>query len=94
MACALIIFAWHLLAIMLNSVALPSPLEVLFTFINQRSFLLPHLLISLIRVVCGIALAVSLAVPLGLLSYEDEIDKIVAPIVYLLYPIPHIVLLP
>jgi len=94
MACAFIIFAWHLLAIMLDSVALPSPLEVLFTFINQRSFLLPHLLISLIRVVCGIALAVSIAVPLGLLSHEDEIDKLIAPIVYLLYPIPHIVLLP
>jgi len=89
-----ILLIWHLLATILRSVALPSPFDVFFTFIKLRSLLLPHLLISLVRVSYGIALALSLAVPLGLLSHEEDIDRFVAPITYLLYPIPHIVLLP
>ncbi|MCD6203278.1 MAG: ABC transporter permease subunit, partial [Methanophagales archaeon] len=51
-------------------------------------------LISALRVIYGIALAGSLAVPLGLSTYNNRFDRIIAPIVYLLYPIPHIVLLP
>jgi len=60
----------------------------------MRTGLYLHLLISALRVIYGIALAGSLAVPLGLLSYNNRFDRIIAPIVYLLYPIPHIVLLP
>ena len=47
-----------------------------------------------LRIGYGIALAFSLAVPIGLLSHERRVDKFVAPLIYMLYPIPHIVLLP
>lgn len=86
---------WHLLSVMLDSIALPTPLTVFFAFLaSLRTDLLPNLLISTIRIACGIALAFSIAVPIGLLSYEKRVDSLVTPLIYMLYPIPHIVLLP
>ncbi len=46
------------------------------------------------RVLYSILLAFSLAFPLGVLSRESTFDRIFSPFLYLLYPIPHIVLLP
>lgn len=86
---------WHLAAVILNSIALPTPLIVFSAFISGlKEYLIMHLLISTLRIVYGIALAFSLAVPIGLVSHETRVDKFVAPFIYLLYPIPHIVLLP
>ncbi len=91
----LLLLIWHLGHLVLHSPVLPSPGEVLYAFTGgMRSNLGVHLLISALRVIYGIALAASLAVPLGLLSHTNRIDKFVAPFIYLLYPIPHIVLLP
>ena len=86
---------WHLLAVILDSIALPTPLTVLFAFISGlKEGLITHSLISTLRIVYGITLAFSLAVPIGLVSHEQRVDKFVAPLIYMLYPIPHIVLLP
>lgn len=86
---------WHVLSVLLDSIALPTPLTVLFAFIaGLKNDLISHLLISTFRIVCGITLAFSVAVPIGLLSHERSVDKLVAPLIYMLYPIPHIVLLP
>jgi ABC-type nitrate/sulfonate/bicarbonate transport system permease component len=86
---------WHVVALILDSIALPTPLTVLFAFIaGLNDDLILHSLISTLRIVYGIALAFSLAVPIGLVSHERRVDKFVAPLIYMLYPIPHIVLLP
>jgi ABC-type nitrate/sulfonate/bicarbonate transport system permease component len=86
---------WHLLSVILDSIALPTPLTVLFALIaSLKGDLISHLIISAFRIGYGIALAFSLAVPIGLLSHERRVDKFVAPLIYMLYPIPHIVLLP
>jgi len=86
---------WHLVAVILDSIALPTPLIVFSAFISGlKEDLITHSLISTLRIVYGIALAFSLAVPIGLMSHEPRVDKFVAPFIYLLYPIPHIVLLP
>ncbi len=86
---------WHLVAVILDSIALPTPLTALSAFISGlKEGLISHSLISTLRIVYGIALAFSLAVPIGLVSHETRVDKFVAPFIYLLYPIPHIVLLP
>ncbi len=91
-----ILAIWYLLACILDSIALPTPLAVFFAFIAglAEGSLISHLAISALRVFYGLALASSLAVPIGLVSHEEGVDKFVAPFVYLLYPIPHIVLLP
>lgn len=95
-AVATIIFLWYLLSLSIDSPALPAPPEVLLSLISQffEESLLENFLVSAYRVIYAIALALSLAVPVGLLSHERGIDKMVAPFLYLLYPIPHIVLLP
>jgi ABC-type nitrate/sulfonate/bicarbonate transport system permease component len=86
---------WHVLSVLLDSIALPTPWTVLFALLaGLQDDLLTHLLISTVRIVCGITLAFSIAVPVGLVSYEKSVDKLVAPLIYMLYPIPHIVLLP
>jgi NitT/TauT family transport system permease protein len=54
-----------------------------------------HLLISTYRVLISLALALVTAAPIGmLLGSNSKIDRIFAPMIYLLYPIPKIVLLP
>jgi NitT/TauT family transport system permease protein len=94
-AIILIVIFWYILSVVVNSPALPPPNTVLLSLISQaRTGLLEHFLISTYRVIYAISLALSLAVPAGLLSHERAIDRFVAPFLYLLYPIPHIVLLP
>ena len=84
-----------MVALILDSIALPTPLTVLFAFIaGLNDNLILHSIISTLRIGYGIALAFSLAVPIGLVSHERRVDKFVAPLIYMLYPIPHIVLLP
>ncbi len=85
---------WALGSSLSSSPALPSPLTVVISFISDLPILIPHILVSAYRVIYSILLALSLAIPLGLVSYKEKIDSIIAPFVYLLYPIPHIVLLP
>ncbi len=60
---------------------------------NARA-LLEHTIVSLVRVLYSIALALSFAFPLGITSREKTFDRLFSPFIYLLYPIPHIVLLP
>jgi len=93
-AVAAIFAVWELASSLLRSAALPPPPEVCVSLFEMRDALLTHLLASALRVVYALSLALSLAVPLGLLSKEEPIDRLLSPIIYLLYPIPHIVLLP
>jgi len=54
-----------------------------------------HFLASLFRVVVSVAIAIGLAAPAGLaLGQSKRLNRLFAPFVYLLYPIPKIVLLP
>jgi NitT/TauT family transport system permease protein len=53
------------------------------------------MLVSAWRVVASIAIAIAFAVPVGLgLGLSPTADRLAAPIIYLLYPIPKIVFLP
>ncbi|MDI9645199.1 MAG: ABC transporter permease subunit [Archaeoglobales archaeon] len=80
----------HLLA----NPGVPTPERVLIALISDAKLLLFNAIFSLSRVLYSISLAVSLAFPVGILSREKLFDRIVSPFIYLLYPIPHIVLLP
>jgi NitT/TauT family transport system permease protein len=54
-----------------------------------------HLCVSAYRVLASIALAIALAAPLGLLLGQSRrLNRLVAPILYILYPIPKVVLAP
>lgn len=96
-AAIILLIIWEGCALLLNSMALPQPWIValdLFRKLTDGS-LLDDLAISTFRALAGIFLALATAVPLGLvIGSEKNLGKRISPFIYLLYPIPHVVLLP
>lgn len=95
---ALILLAiWQGAAFLLDSIALPEPWVVARDMVAafRDGNLFDDLAISSIRALLGLALALAAAVPLGLvIGAEEPVRKRLSPFIYLLYPIPHVVLLP
>ena len=91
-----LIMAWQIVSWFVNSPLLPGPFVVAATFVKElRGELAIHFLISLWRVLASIALAVLLAVPAGIALGQSKIlDRTFAPVIYMLYPIPKVVLVP
>ena len=87
---------WQLASMIINKPVLPLPWEVLRAFVLALPQELGrHILVSAWRVVASIAVAVAFAVPVGLgLGLSPTANRLAAPIIYLLYPIPQIVFLP
>jgi NitT/TauT family transport system permease protein len=76
---------------------LPTPLEVAVSFWKEATSgeLLAHFTASLWRVVASMALSVLLAAPAGLmLGQSPRANRLVSPLIYWLYPIPKVVLVP
>lgn len=97
LAACILLVVWECSALLLDTMALPQPWVValdLFSKLADGS-LLDDLAISTLRALAGIVLALATAVPLGLvIGAEEQIGKRFSPFIYLLYPIPHVVLLP
>lgn len=93
--CGLLIF-WELLSLAMDNPALPNPYSALTTFIRVfPSTLWVHFLVSTYRVFASLVLGTLIAFPLGVyLGRENRLDRYFAPLLYLLYPIPKIALLP
>ncbi|WP_066635182.1 ABC transporter permease [Desulfolucanica intricata] len=91
-----LLLAWQLLSLVFNKPALPGPIPSFTIFFKEiSSGLEKHLFISSYRVVISLVLSLVLAVPIGIiLGREERIDPYVAPVIYLVYPIPKIVFLP
>ncbi len=94
----LLIYAvWYLLSLILGSNILPDPFLVFqrgFREIVKASFWV-HVEASLLRMLAGLFFAFILAVPAGLvLGSNPNLDRLFAPLIYLGYPIPKIVLMP
>jgi len=88
---------WHLSAFLLDRPFLPYPFYVIqesFLLLRQGPLFL-HFLTSACRVVSSLLISFLLAVPAGLiLGRTPRLDKYVAPLIFLLYPLPKIVFLP
>lgn len=97
-ALGLIMFllSWEMLALIIRRPIMPSPVVVVplfFTSIFGELGL--HLLASTGRVLAAIGLSVITAVPIGLgLGQLPRLDRIFAPLIAVVYPIPKIVFLP
>jgi len=91
-----LLLAWQLLAWLIDKPILPGPVVVIPTFfIELQRGLLKHFFVSLWRVIASTSLAIALAVPAGLvMGQSPRINAIFSPVVYLLYPIPKVVLVP
>ena len=92
----ILLLIWEVLARAISMPILPSPLEVFGVFaMDITRDLGGHFLASLWRVLASITLAIVLAVPLGLiLGQSKQLNRIFSPSIYLLYPIPKVVLVP
>lgn len=97
LAALVLLGLWAITALLLNSMALPRPWLVLkdISLKLSEGSLLDDLLVSAGRALLGIFLALAAAVPLGLaIGAEPPLRRLLSPYIYLLYPIPHVVLLP
>lgn len=97
MALVVLLLLWYLLAATLRIPFLPSPVAVLenlcVNFVADGMYL--HLLASLGRIAAGIGISLLIGLTLGLsMGYFSRFDAFMSPMVYLLYPIPKIALLP
>lgn len=97
LALAALLALWQLAAAALHQPILPTPLRVIQAFASEllNGDLLEHTLASLWRVIASTALAIALASPAGLiLGQSPRLNRLFAPIIYLTYPIPKVVLAP
>ena len=88
---------WQAASWLTRQPILPGPVEVAKTFYLELvgGDLLAHFAASLWRVAASTALAIALAVPTGLVMGQSKrINELFAPVVYLTYPIPKVVLVP
>ena len=95
-ALAILLF-WQIASLVVNRNILPSPLIVIQVFFEElfTGEMLEHAAASLWRVIAGMFLSIALAAPAGLvLGQSQRLNRIFSPIIYLLYPIPKVVLVP
>lgn len=88
---------WQLLSWAIHRSILPPPWPVLQTFGREvvQGDLGRHFAVSVGRVLASIVLALLLAVPVGLaLGQSNFLDRLFAPLIYIAYPVPKVVLLP
>lgn len=87
---------WQFAAWSLKTPMLPTPKAALSATARLlEADLGRHLWVSTYRVVIATLISLLLGLPLGLImGYERRIDRFLAPLVYITYPIPKIVFLP
>jgi len=95
MAIAAILLAWIAASFVLNTPALPMPSVAFTQFVTLLPAMLPHISISLWRIVAAMTAGTVLGLALGLfIGRSRRADAIASPLVYLLYPVPKVVFLP
>jgi NitT/TauT family transport system permease protein len=87
---------WWLASVAVGSFLLPPPDAVLRRLVEiGATTLAPHVVASLGRVVAALATATLVAVPVGIaLGRVGWFSRLLTPLVYMLYPVPKIALLP
>ena len=98
-AVVFIIAGWWITAELLVAFAhtnvLPTPLETFNVLLAYTDALVPFFWTSAYRVALSLVIGTALAVPLAhLCARSRTLDALFAPVLYLLYPIPKVVLLP
>ena len=96
LAAAAIFVVWQITAMIVSMPILPTPLTVLAVFFKElQNGLLTHFAVSLWRVTAGMMLSVLVAAPAGLvIGGSKSLNRLLSPIIYLLYPIPKVVFVP
>ncbi|HPH94446.1 MAG TPA: ABC transporter permease subunit [Anaerolineaceae bacterium] len=96
LACLALLAAWQVLALLVARPILPAPWTVAQALVTGlQNDLGGHFLVSVWRVLASMGLAVLTAAPAGLvLGQSARINRLFSPLIYILYPIPKVVLVP
>lgn len=97
LALIVLLAVWQIAALIVQQPILPAPWKVAIAFVQEtlNGDLPRHFLASLWRVFASMLLSIALAVPAGLaMGQSATLNRIFAPIIYWLYPIPKVVLVP
>ena len=95
LAIVFIIAGWEVTSLLVNSPALPEPWPAFCMLVENFADLWPAFLVSLYRVVVAMVIGTVIAIPIGLwLGRSPRADAVLAPVLYFLYPLPKVVLLP
>lgn len=90
-----VLVLWWLLALAADSPALPTPVSTIPVLVDNFAYIAPEFGISLFRIVFAMLIGCVLGAPVGLiLGRSRKADEILSPVMYILYPLPKIVLLP
>ena len=92
----LCLILWAVTAQILQMPVIPSPEQVLLRLMQKfPDTIAVHAGYSLLRIVLGLVAAVAVGYPVGvLMGYFPRVNRLLAPILYLTYPVPKIALLP
>ena len=92
----IVVAGWHVIAKIVHLPIIPPPFLVIDNLVDIfMKYIAIHSFYSLGRMIAGLVLAVIVGVPVGMcMGYFPSCDRILAPLVYLTYPIPKIALLP
>lgn len=86
---------WQLAHLLIQARYFPSVPEVFTAMVSEAAELLLHVGVSLYRIGVAIILSLALGIPLGvMLAMLPQVDKVVSPLIYALYPVPKIAFLP
>jgi NitT/TauT family transport system permease protein len=94
-AVIIVLVLWHLTSLLIASPALPGPIDSVPMLIRYAPQIIPDFFTSLYRIVAAMLLGCVFAMPAGLaIGRSPRLDAVMAPLLYILYPIPKIVFLP
>lgn len=87
---------WAVVAHLLAMPVIPPPEQVLLRLAQKFTDVIAvHAGYSLMRIVLGLTAAVAVGYPVGvLMGYFPRVNRLLAPLLYLTYPVPKIALLP
>lgn len=92
---ALVVLLWWGLAVAVSSPALPTPAATVPALADNFSKIVPEFGTSLGRILLAMLVGTLLGAPVGLvLGLNRLADRFLTPVMYILYPLPKIVLLP
>lgn len=90
-----VIALWWVLALAINSPALPTPDATWPALVDNFARIMPEFWTSLGRIALSMLIGTVLGVPAGLwIGRSRRGDQIFGPVLYVLYPVPKIVFLP
>lgn len=92
----IILLIWYIFYFAINLVIIPSPHNTIITFVKLLPKTLSiHILMSFFRIFIAVTISLLVGVSIGLITgMNSKIDKLITPIVYMLYPVPKIAFLP